>query len=82
MYAYFHTWSERQGGCVPEKHFLWFSAVETSPLIVINARRLFGEGSEAGSHRVFLVRGRPDFPTNNIFRHTSYHSMYWAQVKT
>jgi hypothetical protein len=56
---------------VPEKHFLGFTAVETLPLILMIALRLFGKGSEAGSPRVFSVRGPPAFPTNNIFRHTS-----------
>jgi hypothetical protein len=45
MYAYLNTWSDRQWVCVVEKHFQGFSAVETSPLILMIARRLFGEGS-------------------------------------
>jgi hypothetical protein len=59
------------GGSVTEKHFLGFSTVETSPLILIIARRSIGEGSEAGSPRVFPLRGHPAFTTNKSFRHTS-----------
>jgi hypothetical protein len=54
MYAYFNTWSERQGGCVPEKHFLDSPPEETSPLILINTHHLFGEGSIGGFPQSFF----------------------------
>jgi hypothetical protein len=38
---------------VAEKHFLDSPPEETSPLILINARRLFGEGSVGGLPKSF-----------------------------
>jgi hypothetical protein len=38
---------------VAEKHFLGSPPEETSPLILINAHRLFGEGSVGGFSKSF-----------------------------
>jgi hypothetical protein len=53
MYAQKNSCSYRQGGCVPEKHLLGSPPEETSPLILIKALRLFGEGSVGGFPKSF-----------------------------
>jgi hypothetical protein len=53
MYAYSHSCSYRQGGCVPEKHFWGSPPEEISPLILIKARCLFGESSVGGFSQSF-----------------------------